>query len=247
MQIRWYGLMFLIGFTLSFHGMKKISTLESKPVEKIDSLLIYLIFGTTIGARLAHCLFYDPSYYFSHPIQILKIWEGGLASHGGIIGAIVALWLFVKKNQDFSFWWLLDRITIFGILIGSFVRIGNWMNSEIVGKPTDGSWGVIFDRVDQVPRHPTQLYESFCYLLVFIISMKIYLKYKEKSPTGLLFGSILIAGFVCRFFIEFFKEVQSPWEKHLPLDMGQLLSIPFVAIGIYFVIKSRYFLNTQIK
>lgn len=239
LTLRWYGLMFLVGFTLGYQGMKKACQWENKGgknyIEKLDSLLIHLVLGTTIGARLGHCLFYDPSYYLSHPLEILKIWEGGLASHGGGIGVIVAIWLYVRKNPEFNMWWLFDRIAIFTVLTGGFIRLGNLMNSEIIGKPTNGSWGVIFDRVDQVPRHPTQIYESFCYFVIFAITFFIYRKMKEKTPPRLLFGLVFSGIFICRFVIEFFKEVQSPFEEDMIINMGQVLSLPFIFIGLYCV------------
>ena len=237
--LRWYGLMFLMGFTLGYQGLKKACQWEKiggkNYTEKLDSLLIHLVLGTTIGARLGHCLFYDPAYYLSHPLDIFKIWEGGLASHGGGIGVIIAIWLFVRKNPEFSMWWLFDRIAVYTVLTGAFIRLGNLMNSEILGKPTDGTWGFIFDRVDQVARHPAQLYESISYFVIFAVTFVIYRQLKAKTPQGLLFGMVFAGIFICRFVIEFFKEVQSPFEEDMFLNMGQLLSIPFVLIGIYFV------------
>ncbi len=237
--LRWYGLMFLLGFTLGYQGLKQACLWENKGgknlSEKLDSLLIYLVVGTTLGARLGHCLFYDPGYYLSHPLAILKIWEGGLASHGGGIGVIIAIWLFVRKNPEFSMWWLFDRIAIFTVMTGGFIRIGNLMNSEIIGKPTDGSWGFIFQRVDQIPRHPTQIYESFSYFVIFALTYLLYRSMKANTPPKLLFGLVFAGIFICRFIIEFFKEAQESFEEDMILNMGQLLSIPFVIIGVYFV------------
>jgi len=238
LRLRWYGLMFVVGFSIGYQLMRKICLWEGKPVDKLDSLLMHLVIGTTIGARLGHCLFYDPVFYLSNPVEILKIWEGGLASHGGGIGVMIALWLFVRKNPEFSLMWLMDRIAIFTVLTGGFIRLGNLMNSEIIGKPTDGSWGIIFDRVDQIPRHPAQIYESFCYFVIFSLAYMIYLRFKSKTPRGLLLGFVLMMIFICRFSIEFFKEIQSPFERDLFLNMGQILSIPFILIGAYFVWKS---------
>ncbi|PIS09836.1 MAG: prolipoprotein diacylglyceryl transferase [Bdellovibrio sp. CG10_big_fil_rev_8_21_14_0_10_47_8] len=238
LRVRWYGLMFLTGFSLGYQGMKKICQWEGLPVEKLDSLLVHLVLGTTIGARLGHCLFYDPVYYLSNPLEILKIWEGGLASHGGGVGVIIATWMFMRKNPEFHLWWLLDRLAIFTVMTGGFIRIGNLMNSEILGKPTDGTWGVIFERVNQVPRHPAQVYESLCYFVIFAISYWVYLKFKEKTPQGLIFGFVLAAIFTCRFFIEFVKEIQSPFEQDMIINMGQMLSIPFVAFGLFFMLRA---------
>jgi phosphatidylglycerol:prolipoprotein diacylglycerol transferase len=238
LHLRWYGLMFLAGFSLGYHFMKKICLREGKPVEKLDSLLVHLVMGTTIGARLGHCLFYDPVYYLSHPLDILKIWEGGLASHGGGIGVMIALWLFVRKNPEFSLWWLLDRIAIFTVMTGGFIRLGNLMNSEILGRPTGTDWGVIFEKVDSVVRHPAQVYESICYFVIFGIAFWLYRRTEERTPQGLIFGFVLTAIFICRFFIEFVKENQSPFEQDLLINMGQILSIPFVIAGLYFIIRA---------
>lgn len=230
-HLRWYGLMFLLGFTLGYQGMAKVCRWEGKPVEKLDSLLMYLVLGTTIGARLGHVIFYDPVYYFSNPIEILKIWEGGLASHGGAIGICTAMWLFCRKNKEFNLLWMFDRIAIFTVLAGCFIRIGNFMNSEILGKPTDGSWGIIFERVDHLPRHPSMLYESFAYLLIFLSSYFLYRKWKETTPRGFIFGYVLSMIFIARFIIEFWKENQSPFEAQMIINMGQTLSIPAILIG----------------
>lgn len=238
LHLRWYGVMFVIGFSLGFYFMTKICTWEKKPIEKLDSLLMHLVLGTTIGARLGHCLFYEFDYFIRHPLEIFAIWQGGLASHGGGTGVIIALILFSRKNPEFSLWWLLDRIAVFTVMTGAFIRLGNLMNSEILGRPTDGTWGVIFDRVDQIPRHPAMVYESLWYALVFLISYRLYLRFKEKTPQGLLFGFVIAAIMLGRFFIEFVKENQSAFEKDMVINMGQILSIPFILAGIFLVIRA---------
>jgi prolipoprotein diacylglyceryl transferase len=250
LRLRWYGVMFLMGFSLGFYFMKKICLWEKKPIEKLDSLLVHLVVGTVIGARLGHCLFYDPVYYLSNPIEIFKIWEGGLASHGGGLGVIISLIWFSRKNPEFSMWWLLDRIAVFTVMTGSFIRIGNLMNSEILGKPTDGTWGVIFQRVDQIPRHPAMVYESLCYVLIFLISYRLYLRKKQNTPNGLLFGVVVGLIMSCRFVIEFFKEIQSPFEQDMILNMGQILSVPFVIFSgylIYRALKEKPVLNKKTR
>ncbi len=238
-QLRWYSLGFLLGFTIGYQIMRKICLWEGKSVEQLDSLLVHLVAGTTIGARLGHCLFYDPAYYLAHPIEILKIWEGGLASHGGVIGVLIAVWLFQRKNPGFTTLWLYDRLIIPTVMTGGFIRLGNLMNSEILGKPTEGGWGVVFDRVDQFPRHPAMVYESLCYFLIFFISYRMYLKRKQNSPPGLIFGFVLAAVFLCRIGIEFFKENQSAFENQMTWNMGQLLSVPFIIVGCYFFLRAR--------
>jgi prolipoprotein diacylglyceryl transferase len=238
LQLRWYGLMFLIGFLIGYQGMRKICTWEKKPLEKLDSLLTHIFLGTLIGARLGHCLFYEPSYYFSHPLDILKIWEGGLASHGGGVGVLLAIWLFSRKNKEFPLMWIFDRVAIFVVLTGGFIRIGNLMNSEIIGRPTDVSWAFIFERVDKLPRHPTQIYESICYFLIAVFGWLTYKKYKAKLRSGRIFGLTIALIFISRFAIEFFKENQETFEAAMPINMGQILSIPFVLVGIYLYVRS---------
>lgn len=233
--LRWYGLMFLAGFSIGYYLMAKVCRWEGKPTEKLDSLLVHLVLGTTIGARLGHCLFYDPVYYLSNPLEILKIWEGGLASHGGGIGVMIGIWIFRRKNPEFSLMWIFDRIAIFTVMTGGFIRLGNLFNSEILGKPTNGDWGVIFSRVDQFPRHPAQVYESVAYFLIFAVVYRIYLKLKAQTPPGLLLGLVFVGIFVSRFVIEFFKENQEAFENQMTLNMGQLLSIPFILVGLWLI------------
>ncbi len=244
-HLRWYGLMFLIGFFVGFRLMKEACVFEKKPVEKLESLLIYLVLGTMIGARLGHCLFYDPQYFLTHPLEILKVYQGGLASHGGGVGVILALWWFSQCNSEFRLWWLLDRISIFTVMTGALIRIGNLMNSEILGKRTDGTWGVIFTRVDRIPRHPAMIYESICYALIFAFTYSLYRRLRSRAPDGLMFGLVVFLIMTCRFGIEFFKEVQEPFEQGMTLNMGQLLSVPFIAVSLFLAIRGIRRLNSR--
>lgn len=237
-HLRYYSLMFIAGFTIGFQLMVKVFRDEKKPLDKSDAILTHIFLGTLIGARLGHVLFYSPGYYFSHPLDIFKVWEGGLASHGGGLGVIVALILFVRKNPEFNLMWLFDRISIVTIMTGALIRLGNLMNSEIVGRPTDVPWAFIFSRIDQLPRHPTPLYESFGYFLIFILLWSIWLKYKSKTPSGLLLGTSLLLTFIVRFVVEFFKENQEAFEATLPINMGQILSLPYIFIGAYLVFRA---------
>lgn len=237
LRFRWYGVMFLTGFFVGYRLMREACAFEKKPSDKLDSLLVHLILGTLIGARLGHCLFYEPAHYLSNPLDILKVYEGGLASHGGGIGVITALWLFSRKNPEFGLWWLLDRISIFTVMTGALIRLGNLMNSEILGKPTDGSWGVVFTRVDAVPRHPAMVYESICYALIFAVTYALYRRWRTRAPNGLLFGLVVGSIMICRFVIEFFKEVQSPFEQGMALDMGQILSLPFIVVSLVLIVR----------
>lgn len=238
MRIRWYGMMFLMGFTIGYFVVKKMCAIEKKSFERLENLLVYVVLGTAIGARLGHCLFYEPGHYLSHPIEILKIWEGGLASHGGTLGVIAAIWLYSRKYPEFSFIWILDHLSVPTALVASFIRIGNLMNSEILGRQTDVPWAFVFLRIDQIPRHPAQLYESFSYLILFAITMTLY-RLKPLRPPGFLFGIMLVWIFSWRFFLEMFKENQEAFEAGMTFNMGQLLSVPFVIAGLFLLFRSR--------
>lgn len=239
--LRWYSLMFIFSFLSGYYITRKIYLQEKKPEKYVDEIFLYVFAGTILGARLGHCLFYDPVYYLSHPLEILMVWKGGLASHGAAIGILISLYLFARNKRDVTFLWTVDRVVIVVALSGFFIRLGNLFNSEIVGSPTDVPWAFIFPRYESnpVPRHPTQLYEAIAYLIIFIILYRIYNRKREKTESGLLFGFFLVTIFGFRFFVEFFKEVQESWEAALPLDMGQILSIPFVLIGLYLIFIAK--------
>jgi len=237
-SVRWYGFLFAMAFVAGYFIMTWVFKKEGRPQPDLEQLSVYMIFGTVIGARLGHCLFYNPSYYLSNPIEIFKVWEGGLASHGAALGILIAIYLFSKKKKKYSMLWVLDRVVIVVALAGTFIRLGNLFNSEIIGKTTDVSWAFIFTAVDDLPRHPAQLYESIAYLIFFIILWFVYYKGFEKNRDGLLFGLFLVLVFTFRFFVEFLKENQSAFERGMILDMGQLLSIPFVIAGIIFISRS---------
>ena len=236
--LRWYSLLFVMSFIVGYEIMRRIFRDEGKPEKDLDSLTFYMIIGTVLGARIGHCLFYAPEYYLANPLEILQVWQGGLASHGAAIGILMSLWIFVKKKKIYDYLWMLDRIVIVVALSGLFIRTGNFFNSEILGKPTNSPLGVIFTSFDPLPRHPAQLYEAFAYLLLFIALYWLYKKSKGAPPRGRLFGIFLIVCFSSRFLLEFLKETQVSFEKTLPLDMGQILSIPLVIAGIYFLAKS---------
>lgn len=237
--IRWYGLLFALGFVVGYQIMQWIYLKEGKTLKQLDSLSITMILATIIGARLGHCLFYEPAYYLSNPIAILKVWEGGLASHGAAIGIIVGLWIYVKKNKDISFYWILDRIVIVIALAGVFIRIGNFFNSEIFGITTDVPWAVVFTHVDQIPRHPVQLYEAISYLFIFLGLFLMYKRNYTKLKEGFLFGFFLFTVFGMRFILEYTKSFQADFEMGLPIKMGQILSIPFILFGLYLLIKKK--------
>jgi phosphatidylglycerol:prolipoprotein diacylglycerol transferase len=233
--IRWYGLFFALSFYLGYIIMERFFKKEGVEPSLLDTLATYMIIATVLGARLGHVLFYQPGYYLSHPIDILKIWEGGLASHGAAIGIIFAIWLF-SRNNKVSFFWTIDRIVIVVALGGFFIRMGNLMNSEIYGTTTNLPWGFIFahDRSgDGLPHHPTQIYEALSYLAIFGYLLWFYMKKKGKPIEGYLFSMFLILCFGLRFFVEFIKLVQVEEESKYILDLGQILSIPLVLTGVY--------------
>lgn len=230
--IRWYGLLFASGFVFGYIIMKRIFANEGFSDATLDRLTVYVAIGTIVGARLGHCFFYEPSYYLAHPVEILKVWHGGLASHGAAIGILIALWLFARKEKK-PFIWAIDRVVIVVALAGALIRLGNLMNSEIYGVETTLPWGFVFLRNHEtVPKHPTQIYEALAYLITFSVLMRVYWKNKGKQKAGLLFGLFLIMVFGFRFFVEYVKEDQVAFEAGMKLNMGQLLSIPFILGGI---------------
>jgi len=240
-MLRWYGLLFAIGFALAYRLGRKVYRQEKVAVELVDSLLIYTVVGTVIGARIVHCLFYEPDYYLSNPLEILMVWKGGLASHGAIIGILTSIAIFQWKHHKPSFAWMTDMVCVTGPIAGAFIRLGNVMNSEIYGKPTSGSWGVVFEKIQETPiaRHPTQFYEAVIYFIVAAIMWAYYQK-KRNLGNGAAFGLMIVLVFGSRFFVEFFKENQETFDLGLPINMGQLLSIPFTAIGIFFFIRAQF-------
>ena len=239
LHVRWYGLFFATAFMAGHEALKRIFIHEKLSLRKLDVLFFFMVGGTLLGARVGHCLFYEPGIYLHDPIRILKIWEGGLASHGAMVGIFVALWLYCKKFPEFSLMFLFDRIGMSVALCGFFVRMGNLFNSEIYGKETSLPWAFVFSRVDNVPRHPTQIYEALAYLGVFIFFYRMYWKTDAAKKTGFLFGGTLVGIFGARFLVEFCKENQEAFEASLPLNMGQLLSLPLILIGIYLMVRKQ--------
>ena len=265
---RWYSLCWLIGLALAYFVVKRLYKEQKIKDELFDPLFIYCFLGILIGARLGHCIFYQPDYFLTSakgfvemllPIHFLADggWKftgyEGLASHGGTLGLMIALWLYVKKSK-LSIWRVLDNIAIATGITACFIRLGNLMNSEIIGKITDVPWAFIFERVDTMPRHPGQLYEAIAYAILFGIMWTIYKKRStfnvqrstfnvQRSTfnvgSGWYFGFCLTYIFTFRFFIEYTKEIQEAFEASLPIDMGQILSIPFIIIGVVCMLRSR--------
>jgi len=230
--VRWYGLLFASSFLFGYIIMNRIFRNENLGEPVLDRLTIYMAVGVVVGARLGHCLFYEPVYYLKHPLEILMIWRGGLASHGAAIGILTAIWLFSRKEKK-DYLWSLDRIAIVVALSGFLIRMGNLMNSEIYGIETTVPWGFVFLRNHEVaPKHPTQIYEGLAYLAIFVLLFSIYWRKKGEHIQGSLISLLCILVFTARFFIEFLKEDQEAFEATMNLNMGQWLSIPFVLLGI---------------
>ncbi|OHX68104.1 prolipoprotein diacylglyceryl transferase [Flammeovirga pacifica] len=244
LPVRWYGLLFSLGFFIGTYIIAKIFVRENRPESDADAILMYMVVATIVGARLGHVIFYQPEYYFtpSHFIEIFEIWKGGLASHGGAIGIIIALFYYSKNRPDQPWLWILDRVVIPVALAGCFIRFGNLMNSEIIGVASDLPWAFKFIHAHvsdpETPRHPAQLYESITYLGIFFVLAGIYKKEGPKLPQGRLFGLFLVLVFGMRFVWEFFKENQVGFEQGMEFNMGQLLSIPAVLGGLYFIWRS---------
>ena len=239
LEIRWYGLLFVSGFVIGWYLFRWFFTREKLDTKLMDPLLYTLLIATIVGARLGHCIFYQPDYYFGSWQgfwEIFMPWKGGLASHGGAIALLLAMWWFARhygRKNDFDYLWLMDRLCITVAFAGCMIRLGNLFNSEIYGVQTDLPWGFIFDlNGETVPKHPTQLYESFSYFLIFLVSLLVYRKKDGKLRPGALFGWWLIALFGVRLLVEFVKEEQVAFEQGMTLDMGQWLSIPFILLGV---------------
>ncbi|MCP4802577.1 MAG: prolipoprotein diacylglyceryl transferase [Bacteroidetes bacterium] len=248
-KIHYYSMMWMAAFILGWYLMKKIYIQEQQSEEKLDSLFIYSVLGILIGARLGHVIFYQPELFkqdfFSVflPCRFNPEFEftgfRGLASHGAAIGMIISMYLYNKKVLHKSVLWILDRVVIPVALGAIFVRVGNFFNSEMIGKPADESlpWAIIFKNYDNIPRHPGQLYEAFGYIFVFLTLWFLYWKGKKSKQTGFLFGLFLVLLMTVRLFVERFKieQVVGRDDWILGLNTGQVLSIPFILIGLYFM------------
>lgn len=239
LEIRYYGLAWAFAFGIGMWLFARIIKREGLPEKVFDAIFWYGALSAIIGSRLGHVLFYDPGYYFEHPLEILNLRHGGMASHGAAIGLLTGLWLFSRKTK-LPYVWGLDRMMLPVCIGGAAVRLGNLMNSEIYGIETDLPWGFVFVRAGEtLPMHPTQIYEAICYTLLFVLLMWLYFgKDAGRRRPGLMSGIGITGIFLSRFFIEFIKNPQEAFEADMSLYMGQWLSIPFVFIGIGFIVRS---------
>lgn len=247
-EVRWYGLCWAIGFLLGYYLAQKIFKRERLPEEWADQLFIYVLVGAVVGARVGHCFFYDWAYYSKHLVEVLYIWQGGLASHGGAVGIIIAVY-FYSKRIGRNMLWVFDRFMASVCVGGAFIRLGNLFNHEIYGDPTDLPWGFAFvknlsawmrgaEPVFTEPSHPTQIYEIMYCLCTLALILFLYYRCNALRYEGLIFGVFLIGIFGTRFLIEFIKEPQEAFEETMWLNMGQLLSIPFIVCGIYLIVRA---------
>lgn len=247
--LRYYSLLFASGLFFGYMVVKNMFKKEKLSLENLDTLAFYIFIATIIGARLGHCLFYEPEYYLKHPLEMILPFNfkgggfhytgfQGLASHGGILGVFIAIWLYARKTKS-NIFSVLDKVAVGGALAGAFIRLGNLMNSEILGKATGSNFGVIFKKVDNVIRHPAQLYESLAYFAIFFILLYLYQNKHLKKQDGYIFGLFFTLLFLSRFIIEFFKINQVSFEDGMSLNMGQLLSIPFMVAGMVVMYLKR--------
>ena len=267
-EVRWYSLLWCIGLFAVYQLMHYLFKEQKLGEDKFEPMFVYCFFGILIGARLGHCLFYEPEYFLSHPVEmflpIRKFADGewhftgyeGLASHGGTLGLMLAIILYCRKVK-LNLMHVLDNVAIVTPICACAIRLGNLMNSEIIGRPTDVPWAFIFQRVDMQPRHPGQLYEALCYAVFFFIGWAIYRRSldikgvnKDKKPlfdirvgSGFYFGLCIFLIFLSRIFIEFTKENQVDFESSMTFNMGQLLSVPFVLLGLYCMFGGKYCKN----
>lgn len=254
-EIRWYGLFWVIGLLVAVYMVQLIFKKEDLPEKWFDSLFIYMIVGIIVGARLGHCLFYEPAYYLANPMKMLRVWEGGLASHGGVIGIIIAVFFYSRRVTKQSMLWTFDRVMVPTGFTAAMIRFGNLMNHEIYGEPTSLPWGFKFvqnisqwmhhgaEPIYTEPSHPTQIYEALAYLVVFVITIYLYWQTDAKHRRGLITGVGIFIIFLFRFFVEYLKNVQVPemetaMRESMGLIIGQWLSIPFIIWGVWLIVNA---------
>ena len=235
--VHWYGIAFALIFVLGEWFIGKCLVREGRLDIDTGRLFLYALGGTVLGARIVHCAFYDPQYYLSYPWKIFAVWEGGLASHGGVLGLVIALMLANRAGPPGTLVFLLDRISIPAALGGGLVRLANFVNSEILGLPTNGPFAVVFDAVDAIPRHPVQLYEAACYFVLGLLLIGLYFRTAARRKAGLLTGVFLVGTFSARLLLERFKIPQAAFEGAWWMSMGQALSLPFIGVGLLLILR----------
>jgi prolipoprotein diacylglyceryl transferase len=248
-SIRWYPILLFAGIFTSYLILRKIFREESVPLKTLDSYGVYILLALFIGGRLVHCLVYEPAYYLKFPLDIIKPWRGelgngarftgirGMSGHGAAAAILLALILNARRTHT-PVLWIFDRMAIFGPLVGFFIRLGNLFNSEILGVHSNLPWAFIFRRVNNMPRHPAQLYEALTYLLIFVIAYLFFRRNRKSGKEGATLGLVLVLVYVTRIFLEFVKEPQTQVESGRLLNYGQLLSLPFVVLGLILIIRS---------
>ena len=237
--IKWYGIMWGLSLFSCFFLGSYVFKKSGKDEEQVTIIIQYVFIFGLIGSRLAHILFYQLDYYIAHPEDILAVWKGGLASHGGVVGGLIGLYIYCRRNKGYDFFWTLDHGIICVMLLASLIRFGNLMNSELYGRPTNAPWGFVFEQVDNIPRHPVVLYESAAYLLIQIFMLYLFKKYRESKP-GIYLVVFLLLVFSVRFLLEFFKEPDG--QMLGPISKTQLLNLPFIIAGavlLYFVAQGK--------
>ena len=237
LEIRYYGVFFALSLLLAYELARKLCTQKKLSPDLLDSLSVYLVIGLIVGARLGHIVFYDLAYYLAHPIEILEVWKGGLASHGAAIGLLIAYGIFLWRHKKLKFFDFADPIVVVACLPVSFIRLGNFFNSELVGRATDVPWAVTFSRVDDLARHPSQLYEFSMGMVLFTIMIALWHARQKTAKPGFFFGVFFMLYFAMRFTVEFFKEFPLH-ENFFSLTTGQMLSIPFFLVGLLTLIHS---------
>ena len=237
LEIRYYGVFFALGLFLAYSLARHMVTKKNFSLETLDKLSVYLVIGLIVGARFGHIIFYELDYYLANPLQIIKVWEGGLASHGAAIGLIITYTLFLWRNKKVKLWDYADIMVVVATIPVSLIRLGNFFNSELVGRVTDAPWGVIFTRVDELTRHPSQLYEFGYGMVLFAILFPLWLKRYKTAQPGFFVGLFFVLYFAMRFTVEFFKDFPLH-EGFFNLTTGQMLSLPFFALGVFVLFRS---------
>lgn len=239
LSVRYYGLCWAVGILLGYWLLNVFAKREGIPTRVVDKMALYSVLGVIIGARLGHCYFYEPAYFLAHPLEVLKIWDGGLSSHGGIIGVLIGMWVLCHQEKV-SMLWVMDHVAIPVALIATFIRLGNLFNSEIYGHATALPWGFIFARNGEtLPKHPTQIYEALSYFLGFVVMLLVYFRIPGvRQKRGLIFSALMVYMFAMRFLIEFIKEDQEAFESGMVLNMGQWLSVPFFLVGVWLLARA---------